>query len=146
MIEAVLSKPQGAAVRQTTVRMTKDMARVFTSAYRVIYGQRGCSRWVEEALESLLKDASFVMKVGVGEADQAFEANKGVSLTPKCQRLLEDGIRRYRRLDPMAEGVGSKILRAAIKQRLDQDEVPEPSPTAQLEVKLGRLGKKAVSR
>lgn len=146
MIDAVANPLRRSVVRQTTVRMPAELAKTFTRAYQDIYGPRGGARWVEEALEVLLGDRNFVLKVGAGEEAQSFDTNKGISLTPKCQTLLENGIRRYRSLDPLVEGVGSQILRAAIKHRLTVDSAPPATIAPNLEVKTGRLGRKASAK
>lgn len=145
MIEAVANSSRRPGVRQTTVRMPASLSESFTAAYTSVYGPRGGARWVEEALSTFLRLRDFALRVGAGEASQTFDANKGIGLTPKCQTLLEDGIRRYRRLDPLVEGVGSQILRAAIKLRLESEDAPAPAVATDVEVKVGRLVKKAAS-
>jgi len=99
--------------------MTAAMANAYVASYSALYGYRGGGRWVEEALDQLLKHPSFLTKVGVGEAHIEFEVSQYIGLTPFGQSLLEDAVRRYRRVDPLVEGVPSMIIRAAIKLRLD---------------------------
>lgn len=122
--------------KQTTLRMTRAMADAYTLAYRAKYGSRGASRWIEEAMVSFLDDPSFATKVGIGEAKMVFDAAKGVGLTPEAQQLLESGVWRYRRIDPLAEGVSSQILRAAIRLRLEAESIKE-EPLSAVQVRAG---------
>ena len=126
--------------KPTTLRLSKQVADAFTHACRSKYGVRGTTRWVEEALSDLLAHPSFATKVGVGELNAVFDATKALRLTPAARTMLEDGIRRYRRINPLAEGLSSQILRAAIKLRLEKDAAAVEKP---VEIKAGSLRRKA---
>lgn len=129
--------------KATSLRMPASMADGYVSAYTAIYGKRGATRWIEEALAQLLKHPSFVTKIGAGE-NQEFDTKAYVGLTPLAQTLVEDAIRRYRRVDPLTNHLHSMILRAAIRLRLETDKVqPSPSRVPDLapvaEISPGRL-------
>jgi hypothetical protein len=133
--------PKPPRMKATSLRMTAAMAENYVSAYSTIYGPRGAARWVEEALGQLLKHPSFVTKIGAGEVSQEFEASRYIGLTPLSQAHLEDAIRRYRRVDLLVEGLPSMILRAAIRLRLDTEQIkPSQAMVApQAEISPGKL-------
>lgn len=127
--------------KATSLRMTAAMAESYVGAYTTIYGPRGAARWIEEALGQLLKHPSFVTKIGAGEVSQEFEVSKYIGLTPLSQGQLEDAIRRYRRVDLLVEGLPSMILRAAIRLRLETEQVRPPQViiAPQAEISPGKL-------
>lgn len=131
----------------TTVRMTKSMASAFIAAYKGAYGTRGGCRWLEEALTELLKSKDYLFLVGAGEANLTFEITRGITLTPKCKALLEEGVIRFRKVDNLANGVAAKVLRAAIRHRLERESenTDRSKRPAGVEIKVGRLLKKAAS-
>lgn len=130
-------------VRQITLRMTSSMYDDLAASYLATYGNRGAARWLEEAVASFLDLKDFIIRVGAGEATQVFEVSRPVSLSPKTQVMLEGAIRRYRKFSPLESGVKSQIIRAAIRHRLTNEGVPEPQPEPVVEIKMGRLVKKA---
>lgn len=105
---------------KTTVRMT----RVMRDGLRIVaakeYGGKGKSRWVREALQDLNEMDPALTTVGVGESTFVPECSDQVILGLRESDLLDELVARIRRQDPLAEGVQSQILRAAIRRRLQR--------------------------
>lgn len=81
------------------------------------YGLRGKSKWVSEAIASLLSLDNFVTLVQYSEELQGFDKVETVVITMDLKHKLDDGILETRRQFPTLEGVQSSILRTAIMQR-----------------------------
>jgi len=106
--------------------VTSEMHEAFLSAARAAYGRQGKSRWVREAL-AMLKDGDPVLSsVGLGEAKFQPAAHLQVSFDAASAELLETLVARVRWQDPLAKGVASQILRAAIRWRLARSPGPIP--------------------
>ena len=81
------------------------------------YGLRGKSKWVSEAVDSLLKLENFVTLVQYSEELHGFNKVETVVITTDLKRKLDKAIIETRRHFPTLEGVQSSILRTAIMQR-----------------------------
>lgn len=81
------------------------------------YGLRGKSKWVSEAVESLLKLDNFVTLVQYSEELQGFNKVETVVIPMDLKHQLDKAIIETRREHPTLEGVQSCILRTAIMQR-----------------------------
>jgi hypothetical protein len=114
-----ISRRDGATFLKTTVRMTSAMRESLRNAAKA-YGGKGKSRWVREALEALNADDPCLTTVGHGESAFVPECSDQVILGPGDSDLLEQMVARIRKQDPLAEGVQSQILRAAIRGRLQR--------------------------
>lgn len=103
---------------KTTVRMTRAMREALRSAAAREYGGKGKSRWVREALETLNAEDPCLTTVGCGENAFVPECSDQIVLGSGEADLLEEMVARIRKQDPLAEGVQSQILRAAVRRRL----------------------------
>lgn len=82
------------------------------------YDMKGKSRWVAEAIEKLLTMQDFCELVRISDMMKGFEKLESV-LVPKALKTRLDGsIVDVRKQFPSIEGVQSRIVRAAIVQRL----------------------------
>lgn len=99
------------------------------------YGPREGSRWICEAIVDLVRSDPILADVGVGEDLEVFGKLKAISLTDAARDALATATEIVRRHDPAQEGVRSAIIRAAIRQRLAQDEAQLALPIGQ-----GRAG------
>lgn len=82
------------------------------------YGLRGKSRWVTEAIESLLALPNFISLVHYSEEMHGFEKVETIVVTLDLKKQLDQAALDLRREYPAAEGVQSSIVRTAIMQRL----------------------------
>lgn len=81
------------------------------------YGLRGKSKWVSEAIESLLALNNFAMLVQYSEEMNGFEKVETIVITTQLKQQLDNAIIEARRQYPTLEGVQSSIVRTAIMQR-----------------------------
>jgi hypothetical protein len=81
------------------------------------YGLRGKSRWVSEAIHSLLTINNFPELVHYSEDMQGFEKMETVVVNAELKRDLDAAIVKIRTQFPTIEGVQSSIVRTAIMQR-----------------------------
>ena len=105
---------------KTSVRMTKEMQMALRHAAVSAYGAKGKSRWVRDALEMLDSQDPAMTSVGFGEAHFVPECAEQVLLSEEAAERLERMVARVRRQDPLAEGVQSQVLRAAVRWRLQR--------------------------
>jgi hypothetical protein len=105
---------------KTTVRMTRAMREAMRITAAKEFGGKGKSRWVREALAELDAEDPALTSVGVGESAFVPECSEQVVIGSDVSELLENLVARIRKQDPLAEGVQSQILRAAIRRRLER--------------------------
>lgn len=133
-------KPAGTNLRSTTVRMPPEMRQAVEALALEKYGQRGLARWIERALEELLKRPDVVMLVGAGEGNMAFTESKVVRLTKDAQSYLNEVVRRVRILEPTREGVSSEALRAAFALAIkNAGALPRSGDSVVISEKPGKL-------
>lgn len=82
------------------------------------YGLRGKSKWVVEAIETLLSLENFAMLVQYSEEMQGFEKVETVVIDLSLKKQLDHAVLNVRQHYPTLEGVQSSIVRTAIMQRL----------------------------
>ena len=82
------------------------------------YDLKGKSKWVSEAVHSLLETTNFSELVNINDQMQGFEKLDSITVAPELKAKLDNAIVEIRRNFPLIEGVQSKILRTAIVQRL----------------------------
>ena len=113
---------------RTTLKIAAETLEQLNVAVRAKYGPRGQGRWIEEAIDRLMARPGFVIEVGAGRETVPAAERKvlTVSLTPAAGELLEAGVRRVRRVDPMSEGIQGDIIRTAIRLRLKADSAAAP--------------------
>lgn len=100
---------------RTTLKLTEDMRRALLDISFQRYGARGKSRWVCEALASLEDEDRNLESVGLGEGQFVPICAIQLSLHHEDLERLSRLVERIRRQDPLAEGVQSQVLRAAIR-------------------------------
>ena len=115
-----MSRGVGEVIVKTSVRMTKEMQSALREAAISEYGAKGKSRWVRGALEMLYSEDPAMTSVGLGEARFAPECSEQFLLSEETAELLSQMVSRVRRQDPLAEGVQSQVLRAAVRWRLQR--------------------------
>jgi hypothetical protein len=76
------------------------------------------SRWVSEAIETLLVTKDFPDLVKLNDEMKAFEKLESVVVSRDLKKQLDEAIINVRKAYPTIEGVQSRILRTAIVQRL----------------------------
>ncbi len=84
------------------------------------HGAKGKSRWLRDALEMLDLQDPAMTSVGFGEAHFVPECAEQFLLSDEAVTRLELMVARVRRQDPLAEGVQSQVLRAAVRWRLQR--------------------------
>lgn len=138
------------ARKVTSVTLSSAMKRDIEAIARATYGPRGMARWLEEHLAAFLEDRSFISRVGASEAVTEMDVRKSIRLTPTAESLLLEGVRRIRKIDPLAENPRSKVLRATFDYAIDRAALARraPDPEAQiadaaprLKRKTGRIGR-----
>jgi hypothetical protein len=82
------------------------------------YGLRGKSKWVSEAVQSLLIMNDFAKLVHYSEELHGFEKVETIVITTVLKQALDNAIVTTRQQFPTLEGVQSAIIRTAIMQRL----------------------------
>lgn len=82
------------------------------------YDAKEKSRWVSEAIESLLMMQSFPELVKISDEMKGFQKLESVLVSRELKRVLNEAIIAVRKAYPLIEGVQSRILRTAILQRL----------------------------
>jgi len=82
------------------------------------YGFRGKSKWVSEAVESLLKLKNFPDLVNHSDEMSGFDEMETSVIDYQLKSKLDGAILEVRKAFPMLEGVTSRIMRTAILQRL----------------------------
>jgi hypothetical protein len=82
------------------------------------YGLRGKSRWVSEAIVTLLGVKSLPELVKLNDAMQGFEKLESIVVARNIKKQLDEAVIDIRKHYPAIEGVQSRIVRTAIVQRL----------------------------
>jgi len=82
------------------------------------YGMRGKSKWVAEAVEKFLQIENFQDFVCLAEAQENLNDKEMIFAEETLEKQINQGVIAVRKIYPLMEGVKSKILRAAIMQRL----------------------------
>lgn len=82
------------------------------------YDLKGKSRWVSEAIESLLKMKTFPELVKLNDEMSGFGKMESVLIPRELKSKLDHAVLKVRQTYLMLEGVQSRLLRTAIMQRL----------------------------
>lgn len=82
------------------------------------YDLKGKSRWVCEAIQSLLTIESFPELVKLNDEMRNFDKLESILISQELKKQLDHAIINVRKCYPMIEGVQSRIFRTAIVQRL----------------------------
>jgi predicted DNA-binding protein len=82
------------------------------------YGMRGKSKWIIEAIESLLKIEDYPELVDIAEDMEQLSDIVSIRLPESLMMRIEQAIIKVRKQYPAIEGVKSNLIRASIIQRL----------------------------
>lgn len=82
------------------------------------YDLKGKSKWVAEAVKSLLTMRTYADLVKINDEMMGFEKLESVVIERGLKQTLDDAVIQIRKKYPSIEGVQSRILRTAIVQRL----------------------------
>ena len=82
------------------------------------YGLRGKSKWIMEAIETLLKQEKFEDLVNYGDEFKTLEKKETLVLTSELRKRIEQAISHVKKCYPSLEGIQSRIVRTAILHRL----------------------------
>ncbi len=82
------------------------------------YSLREKSRWVTEAIQSLLALPNFIEFISYSNEMRGFEKVETITILKELKRQLDENILEIRKLHPIMEGVQSRIVRTAIVQRI----------------------------
>lgn len=82
------------------------------------YDLKGKSRWISEAIGNLLTLETYADLVKINDEMSGFEKLESVVIARDLKKQLDDAVIEVRKKYPAIEGVQSRILRAAIMQRL----------------------------
>ena len=112
----------GVSKIKTTYRLPSDLKIKMLQAVEKSYGKKKKSQWINEAINNLVKYDIGLASVGLGEHYESQDKSDVLLLDEKTFQALETAMTIVRRQDPLYEGVQSSIIRAAIRNRLDQNE------------------------
>lgn len=82
------------------------------------YGLRGKSRWISEAITSLLGNKKFLELVSYSDEMSGFNQMETAVIEYPLKLKLDEAVVRLRKEYPTLEGVKSRILRTAVLQRI----------------------------
>lgn len=116
------SMSNGVSKIKTTYRLPSDLKIKMLQAVEKSYGKKKKSQWINEAINNLVKYDIGLASVGLGEHYESQDKSDVLLLDEKTFQALEAAMTIVRRQDPLYEGVQSSIIRAAIRNRLDQNE------------------------
>ncbi|WP_026608611.1 hypothetical protein [Methylocaldum szegediense] len=91
----------------------------------VMYGPKGKSKWICEAIRDLVSTDPGLTKVGLGEDLSRNDALDIVNVDEATWDLFEQACHVVRRQDPLFDGVRSAVIRAAIRHRIDKQAITE---------------------
>lgn len=125
---------------KTTVKLSRRLRDAYFEAAVAEVGGKRKSRWVCEALATLERGDRGLATVGLGEHAFVPECAVQVSLREEDVERLRRLVEQVRRQDPLAEGVQSQVLRAAIRWRLERSPGPRPEAITQALANKGKIG------
>lgn len=82
------------------------------------YGMRGKSKWVGEAIESLIEHTDFISLGYLSNEMKGFEKMETISIGKNIKNKIDNAILETRKKYPMLEGVQSRLIRTSIMQRI----------------------------
>ncbi len=82
------------------------------------YGLRGKSKWISEAVESLLDLKDFLELISYSDEMHGFDQMETAVIEYPLKVKLDKAIVTIRKEFPIIEGVKSRIMRTAILQRI----------------------------
>lgn len=104
---------------RTTIKIPSAVRKaMLTKVVEDGYGLRGKSRWISEAIESLLEMDNFYEYVKIANEMTELTDTDIVQLSLEMKKKLEQALIKVRQHYPSLEGVQSCIIRSSIIQRL----------------------------
>jgi predicted DNA-binding protein len=103
----------------TSIKLQKNLHRRLEQ--RIIddgYGMRGKSKWIIEAIESLLRIEDYPTLVDIAEDMDQLSDLVSIRIPESLMLRIEQAIVHVRKQFPALEGVKSNLIRASIIQRL----------------------------
>ena len=82
------------------------------------YGMRGRTKWIHEAVLSLLDKPSYADLVDIASDMEDLDVAINFRCDARTTKMLDEAILHVRQQFPLMDGVKSNIIRAAICQRL----------------------------
>lgn len=113
---------RAAANRMTSVSVSPEAKARIESLAQERFGPRGVGIWIEEQLSAVLADRNFLVRCAQVESVPNGVA-KSLTLTPRAQASLEEGVRRLMVVDPLRQGARSTVLRAAFQLAFENDDL-----------------------
>jgi len=104
--------------KKTTYRLPSALRKSMLESVAKKYGKKGKSRWINEAIEELIKNDPGLSSVGLGEDYETYDTADVVAMDSAGLESLQTAMTTIRRQDPLFEGVQSAVIRAAIRLRL----------------------------
>lgn len=129
------------ASKQTAIALSPEHLAAANAMAKAKYGGRGFARWLEEQLAAVLADRNFLVRYATSEP-KGSSVRKAIRLTKVSEKLIADGILRVRKIDPLATGEQSKILRAAIQLAVERAEKAKPAAPAAGSIEIPLEGAK----
>jgi hypothetical protein len=103
----------------TSIKLQKNLHRQLQQ--RIIedgYGMRGKSKWIIEAVESLLEIRDYPALVDIAEDMAQLNDMVSIRLPENLMVKIEKAVVHVRKQYPTIEGVKSNLIRASIIQRM----------------------------
>jgi predicted DNA-binding protein len=125
------------AVERIALRLSADLkARLSARVSEDQYGTRGKSRWIREALVSMIEADPHMQRVGQGDQLDQHSDNDLFTFSRPFMVWFNDKILEYQMGAPGVPGVRTLLLRSAIRFRLENPDrfLAKPSSAA-----IGRL-------
>lgn len=85
------------------------------------YGMRGKSKWIIEAINSLLELSDYPTLVDIADDMDHLSDMVSIRMPENLMHRIEQAAMQVRKRYPMIEGVKSNLIRASIMQRLLQE-------------------------
>lgn len=105
-------------MRKVSYRLPAPLLDQVKHSALIVYGPKGKSRWICEAIRELVDADPGLTKVGLSEALSDNDALDIVNFDETTWALFEQACLVVRRQDPFFEGVRSAVIRAAIRHRI----------------------------
>ena len=103
----------------TSIKLSKNIEMAMLQ--RVIaeeYGMRGKSKWIKESIEEILSLPNFPELVDIADELEHLEKVASIRFPDTMMLTIDEAVIKVRQSYPAMEGVRSKIIRAAILQKL----------------------------
>lgn len=107
------------AAKTTSVSLTQEMLEMVIRISQDRYGVRGMARSIEDWLADLLKQRDFLSRYAAITVEGSV-VRKSIRLTGRAEDMIEDAIKRIRKVDPLSKDVQTRLLRAAFDLAIEQ--------------------------